>query len=132
MTTSQAAPATIDEYIAAFPDDVRAILEQVRATIRAAAPGAQETISYQIPTFKLGAKYLIYFAGYKRHISLYPAPIGIAEFEAAVSSYGAGKGTLKFPLDKPIPYDLIARVVEYRLAETHANATAKIPRRKAE
>lgn len=129
---SQAIPATIDAYIAAFPAGVQAILEQVRATIREAAPGAQETISYQIPTFTLNGKYLIYFAAYKRHISVYPAPIGVAEFEAAVSTYGAGKGTLKFPLDKPIPYDLIARLVEYRLAEALANASAKTPRRNAE
>jgi uncharacterized protein YdhG (YjbR/CyaY superfamily) len=113
----QTAPKTIDEYIAGFPDDVREILEQIRATIRAAAPEAQETISYQMPTFTLDGKYLVYFAAYKKHIGLYPAPTGIAEFEEALSAYGSGKGTVKFPLDKPMPLDLIGRIVRFRVKE---------------
>jgi uncharacterized protein YdhG (YjbR/CyaY superfamily) len=117
MNTAQPAPATIDAYIAAFPSDVQEILEQIRRTIRETVPDAQETISYGIPTFTLNGRYLVYFAAYKKHISLYPAPMGVAEFRAAVSVYGAGKGTLKFPLDQPIPFDLIRNVVRFRVQE---------------
>lgn len=129
MSANQAGPKNIDEYIAGFPNDVQAIMQQIRATIREAAPDAEETISYQIPTFKLNGRYLIYFAAYKKHIGLYPAPRGVAEFEEAVSMYGAGKGTLRFPLDKPLPFELIAKVVNYRAAEIRAKATAQAPKR---
>src|SRR5215475_13628416 len=101
MKTRQAAPRNIDEYIAAFPNDVQEILQKIRKTIRKAAPDAEETISYQIPTFNLKGSYLIYFAAYKKHIGLYPAPIGNAEFKEEMSVYRAGKGTVKFPLDEP-------------------------------
>jgi uncharacterized protein YdhG (YjbR/CyaY superfamily) len=128
MRTNQTAPKNIDEYIAAFPNDVQAILEQIRMTIRTAAPDAEETISYQMPTFTLRGKYLVYFAAYKKHIGLYPAPTGIAEFEEELSVYGAGKGTLRFPLDKPIPFDLIARIVKFRITENLNKAATKAPR----
>jgi uncharacterized protein YdhG (YjbR/CyaY superfamily) len=128
MRTNQTAPKNIDEYIAAFPNDVQEILEQIRMTIRTAAPDAEETISYQMPTFMLRGKYLVYFAAYKKHIGLYPAPTGIAEFEEELSLYGAGKGTLRFPLDKPIPLDLIARIVKFRISENLNKAAAKAPR----
>jgi uncharacterized protein YdhG (YjbR/CyaY superfamily) len=113
MKTNQAAADTIDGYIAGFPNHIQEILQQIRATIRAAAPGAQETISYQMPTFMLNGRYLVYFAAYKKHIGFYPAPSGVEEFEAARSRYGAGKGTMRFPLDQPIPFELIRRVVTF-------------------
>ena len=93
----------IDEYIAGFPENVQEILQKVRSTIQKAAPGAIETISYKMPTFNLNGHYLIYFAGYKKHISLYPVPAGSPDFNEEISAYRAGKGTLQFPLDKPIP-----------------------------
>lgn len=120
MKTEQAAPATIDEYIAGFPPDVQAILQQIRATIREAAPDTEEAISYRIPTFNLNGRYLIYFAGFKSHVSVYPAPLGAAELADEVAVYGSGKGTMKFPLNKPIPFDLIRRVVELRRKESLA------------
>ena len=117
MKTNQTAPKTIDEYIAAFPNDVQDILEKIRMTIRKAAPEAEETISYQMPTFTLKGHYLVYFAAFKKHIGFYPAPIGNAEFEQELSVYGAGKGTVKFPLDQPIPFDLISKIVKFRAKE---------------
>src|SRR5690349_7622920 len=98
MKSAQSVVGSMDAYIAAFPPDVQAMLEQIRTTIREAAPDAQETISYDMPTFTLNGRYLVYFAAYKKHIGLYPAPVGAAEFHEVVSRYGAGKGTLKFPL----------------------------------
>src|SRR5574341_169934 len=108
---------SIDEYVATFPKDVQKILEELRGTIKAAAPDAEETISYQIPTFTLNGKYLIYFAGWKNHISIYPIPSGSEAFNKEVSKYVEGKGTLKFPLDKPMPLKLITKIVKYRVAE---------------
>jgi uncharacterized protein YdhG (YjbR/CyaY superfamily) len=117
MKTKQTAPKTIDEYIAGFPNDVQKILEKIRMTIRKAAPDAEETISYQMPTFTLKGNYLVYFAAFKKHIGFYPAPIGIAEFKEELSVYEAGKGTMKFPLDKPIPFDLITKIVKFRVKD---------------
>ena len=103
---------TIDEYIKTFPKDVQTILERMRQTIRRAAPEAEETISYQIPTFKLNGIYIVHFAAFRRHIGLYPpAP---REFKNEVSKYEGSKGNLKFPTDKPIPYDLVTRIVLFR------------------
>ena len=104
------APENIDDYIAGFPADVQVILQRVRQTIREAVPDAEETISYQIPTFTLNGAYLIYFAGYKRHIAVYPLPRGDPGLIAAMAPFVAGKGTLRFPLERPIPYDLIGRM----------------------
>jgi uncharacterized protein YdhG (YjbR/CyaY superfamily) len=101
---------TVDEYVASFPPETRAILEKVRRTMRSAAPGTEETISYGIPTFTLDGRYLIYFAGWKRHISIYPIPRGDEALERDLAPFVAAKGTLRFPLDKPIPYDLIERI----------------------
>ena len=109
--------SSIDEYIATFPPDVQVILEELRATIRAAVPDAKETISYNIPTFTLNGTYLIYFAGWKKHISLYPIPVGSEAFNKEIAKYADGKGTLKFPLDKPIPLKLIGRIVKNRIAD---------------
>jgi uncharacterized protein YdhG (YjbR/CyaY superfamily) len=102
--------STVDEYIASFPEERRTILEEVRRTMRGAAPGTEETISYGIPTFTLNGRYVIYFAGWKRHIAIYPIPRGDEALERDIAPYRAAKGTLHFPLDKPIPYDLIARL----------------------
>jgi uncharacterized protein YdhG (YjbR/CyaY superfamily) len=113
----KSAPKNIDEYIATFPDDVQKILERIRATIQKAAPDAQEAIKYQIPTFTLNGN-LIHFAGYKKHIGLYPAPRGAEEFKKELSAYEGGKGTVQFPLNKPIPYDLITRIVKFRVKQT--------------
>jgi uncharacterized protein YdhG (YjbR/CyaY superfamily) len=116
MTDKKAGFASIDEYIAAFPADVQKILEKVRSTIKTAAPGAQEKISYGIPTFTLKGKYLIYFAGWKNHISMYPIPAGSEEFKRKIAPYAAGKGTLKFPLDKPLPLELVDEMVKLQIA----------------
>ena len=114
--------ATVDEYIASFPLDVQRTLEEVRAAIRAAVPGTEERISYGIPTFALNGRYVVYFSGWKRHISVYPIPDADAELERAIKPFRAGKGTLKFALDQPMPVDLIQRVarrlLEQRLARS--------------
>jgi len=123
------APKDIDEYIASFPEDVQKILEKVRKTIRKAAPRADEAISYQIPTFNLNGHYLIYFAGYKKHIGLYPAPRGVEKFKKELSLYEGGKGTVRFPLDKAIPFRLINRIVKFRVKESLERAKAK-PKKK--
>jgi uncharacterized protein YdhG (YjbR/CyaY superfamily) len=103
--------ASIDDYIASFPPEVRPTLEAVRQTIRRAAPGADETISYGIPTFTLDGRYIAYFAGWKRHISLYPIPDVDEDMDRELAPYRAGKGSLRFPLVEPIPHRLIERVV---------------------
>ena len=115
---------TIDEYIAAFPAHVQAILEQIRMTIRQAAPEAQETISYQIPTFTLKGN-LVHFAAFKNHIGFYPTPSGIEQFKGELSAYHGAKGSVRFPLDKPIPFDLIRRIVLVRVQENLDRAAAK-------
>lgn len=117
--------ANIDEYISGFPEATQKVLEQIRATIKKAAPGAEETISYAIPTFKLKGNYLIYFAGFKNHVSVYPAPRGKAEFKEELSSFKGGKGTVQFPLDKPIPLKLITRIVKFRIQENQERAEKK-------
>ena len=101
---------TVDDYIGSRPEDVREILREIRRRLRSAVPDAGETISYGIPTMTLGGKHLIYFGAWKRHISVYPVPSGDPEMEQQLAPYRSGKGTLKFGLSKPIPYDLIARV----------------------
>lgn len=122
MKTKPTTPRDIDAYIASFPEDVQDKLEKIRATIKKAAPDAQETISYEIPTFTLNGKYLIYFAAYKKHIAVYPAPTEVEKFKKEVELYGSGKGTLKFPLNQRIPYGLISRIVKYRVKENLAKA----------
>ena len=110
-------PVNISEYIAGFPKDTQKILKQIRTTIKKAAPGAEETISYAIPTFKLKGRHLVYFAGYKNHISLYPSPRGNEAFKKELSVYKGGKGTVQFPLDKPLPLNLITRIVKFKIKE---------------
>jgi len=107
----------IDAYIATFPEDVQIILEKIRNTIHEAAPDATEAISYQMPTFKLNGN-LVHFAAYKKHIGFYPTPNGVSGFKEELSKYPTSKGAVQFPLDRPIPYDLIKRIVEYRVEET--------------
>jgi len=124
MKSSKVSFKSIDEYIATFPENVQKILEELRGTINAAAPEAEEKISYNIPTFTLNGKYLIYFAGWKNHISIYPIPTGSEAFNKQVSKYVEGKGTLKFPLDKPLPLKLITKIVKLNVAE-HRKRTDK-------
>jgi uncharacterized protein YdhG (YjbR/CyaY superfamily) len=103
--------ATIDDYIASFPREVGTILHQVRRAIRRAAPGTAETISYGIPTVTLDGRHVIYYAGWKRHVSIYPIPDGDVTLQKDMGPYKHAKGTLRFPLNQPIPYGLIERVV---------------------
>ena len=114
---------TIDEYIAAFPPEVQQILEKIRRTVRAAAPDAEEVISYRIPAFKQNG-ILVYFAAFKNHIGLYPTAAGSAQFRKELSRYKCGKGSVQFPLDEPIPYALIAKIVKYRVQASRAKADA--------
>ena len=123
MNTSK--PENIDEYILTFPEDIQKLLQLVRATIGKIVPAAQEAISYGIPAFTLNGSYLIYFAGYKKHISLYPAPRGNEAFKEELSAYKGGKGTVQFPIDKPIPLDLITRIVKFRVKENEAKTKKK-------
>jgi uncharacterized protein YdhG (YjbR/CyaY superfamily) len=119
-----AAPKTIDEYIAGFPPDVQAILQKIRATIHDAAPDADEAISYRMPTFKLEGN-LVHFAAFKDHVGFFPTSSGVANFEDELSAYDTSKGTIRFPLGEPIPYDLIARIVKFRVKENLERAEAK-------
>ena len=107
---------TIDEYIAAFPPNVQHILEELRQTIRDSAPDAKETISYQIPTFKLNGN-LVHFAAFKNHIGFYPTSSGISRFKNELSNYEVSKGTVRFPINEPIPFDLVEKIVKYRVKE---------------
>ena len=124
MTTKKTPPKYIDEYIASFPKDIQEILEKLRATIREAAPEAEETINYQIPTFTLKGN-LVHFAAYKKHIGFYPAPTGIEKFKNELSAYEGAIGSVQFPLDKPIPFDLISEIVKFRVKENLERAEAK-------
>ncbi|HEV7241637.1 MAG TPA: DUF1801 domain-containing protein [Thermoanaerobaculia bacterium] len=123
------APKTIDEYIAGFPKDVQKLLQQVRKTIQKAAPDAEEAIKYQIPTFTLNGGNLVHFAAYKEHIGFYPAPRAIEEFKDELGAYAGAKGTVRFPLDKPIPLDLIGRMVKFRVGKSSGKAGAKRKKR---
>jgi len=119
---------SIDEYIASFPEDIQNILNDIRATIRAAAPEATEKISYQMPTFFLNGN-LVHFAAFKTHIGFYPTPSGIDEFKAELSKYKGGKGSIQFPIDQPVPLDLIAKIVKYRISENLKKAVGKSKRK---
>ena len=110
--------ATIDEYISTFPEEIQAVLEKVRQTIHKAAPEATEIMSYGMPTFKLNGKHLVFFAGWKHHISLYPLPAGDEAFQQELSHYKRAKGTIQFPFDKPIPYDFVEHVVTLLMRES--------------
>jgi uncharacterized protein YdhG (YjbR/CyaY superfamily) len=127
METKRLAPKTIDEYIATFSPEVQEILEKIRRIVRGAAPDAQEAISYQIPTFKLNGV-LVHFAAFKNHIGLYPPIRGDAAIEEAVAPYAGEKGNLRFPLDQPIPYDLIERIAKLRVKQNLAKASRGTPK----
>jgi uncharacterized protein YdhG (YjbR/CyaY superfamily) len=108
---------TIDEYVESFPENVRGILEKLRQTIRKASPEAVESISYDMPTFKLNGKRLVYFSAWKNHIGFYSIPEGNETFKKELSLYAGEKGSLRFQLDKPIPYDLVKKIVMFRKKE---------------
>ena len=115
---------TIDEYIAGFPEEVQSVLQTIRATIREAAPGAVEAIAYQMPTFRLNGN-LIHFAAFRNHIGIYPTPSGIDAFGQELSPFRTGKGTLQFPIDQPIPIDLIRKIVTHRVMENEGKSVRK-------
>ncbi len=117
-------PQNIDEYIAGFPKEIQTILEQVRMTIRQAAPEAKEAIKYAMPTFVLNGN-LVHFAAFKHHIGFYPIPTGIEAFKEELSVYKQGKGSVQFPINKPMPLDLIARIVRFRVEENLQKASKK-------
>ncbi len=124
MSAEKVTPKTIDEYIAGFPKDVQEILQKIRMTVKKAAPEAQETIKYGMPTFILNGN-LVYFAAFKKHIGFYPPPTGLEKFKKELSAYAGPKGSLIFPLDQPIPYDLIHEIVVFRVRENLERAEAK-------
>jgi uncharacterized protein YdhG (YjbR/CyaY superfamily) len=116
MAKSKKQLKTIDEYIAAFPKEVQDVLEKIRSAIRESAPKAEEAISYGIPAFRLnGSRGSVYFAGWKNHIGFYPTPSGIEAFKKELAPFKQQKGSVQFPLDKPIPYDLVKKIVRYRV-----------------
>ncbi len=124
MKKNQDLPRDIDAYIAGFPHDVKEILEQIRSTIKEAAPDAKETIKYRMPTFVLNEN-LVHFAAYKRHIGFYPTPSGIENFKDELSSYKNAKGSVQFPIGKPIPFKLISKIVEFRVKEIQGKVSEK-------
>ena len=129
MADNKTAPKNIDEYIANFPKDVQIILQEIRAVIHQAAPDTEETISYQMPTFKLRGN-LVHFAAFQNHIGFYPVPTGIEAFKEELSVYKGGKGSVQFPLDKPMPLDLIRKIVKFRAAENLKKAETKSKKKK--
>ncbi len=129
METNKNKLTSIDAYIATFPEETQIILQEIRAVIRAAAPQAEEKISYQMPTFYLHGN-LIHFAAYKNHIGLYPTPSGTEAFKAELSSYESGKGSIRFPIDQPMPLKLIDEIVRFRVAENLKKAEQKAGKKK--
>ena len=124
MKASKTKPAGIDGYIVSFPKDIQIILHKIRTVIRKAAPEAEETINYGIPTFRLEGN-LVHFAAYKNHIGFYPAPSGIRAFQKELSVYKGSKGAVQFPLNKPLPVNLISRIVKFRVKENIEKAGIK-------
>ena len=122
MSMNRSSATTIDGYIAEFPMEIQAALQEIRVLIQKIAPGATETISYAIPTFDLNGKHLVHFAGYARHIGFYPTSSGIREFKDELSSYKCSTGAVQFPLGQPLPLDLIRRMVEFRVEESNRKA----------
>ena len=124
MKTDRASPKSIDEFIAGYPRDVQVILQQIRTTITKAAPDAEEAIKYQIPTFVLNGN-LVHFAAFKNHVGFYPTSSGIEEFKEALSPYLGGRGSVRFPINKPMPLSLIDEIVKFRVREVQAKSTTK-------
>ena len=120
--------SSIDEYTAGFPAETQKVLEELRALIRAAAPEATETISYAIPTFDLNGHHLVHFAGYEKHVGFYPTGSGVEAFKEELEPYKSGKGSVQFPLGRPLPKDLIRRIVELRVAENAGRGSGRAPR----
>lgn len=129
MKDGQIGYASVDEYISTFPAETQKILQELRATIKAAAPEAEERISYQMPAFYLKGN-LVYFAAFKNHISFFPTSSGISAFKDELSAYVGSKGTVRFPTDKPIPLDLISEIVKYRVNENLTKAEMKSRKKK--
>lgn len=121
---------TIDEYIDAQPANIKKLLKQMRTTIRKAAPEAEEAIKYGIPTFVQNGN-IVHFAGYQNHIGFYPAPMGIEAFQRETAQYESGKGTLQFPIDRPLPLDMVARIVKFRVEQNNAKTNSKKRKPKA-
>lgn len=118
MSTSDSqSPLTVDSYIASFPEATQHLLQALHEYLHNLLPDAIEAISYKIPTFKLNGRNVVHFAGYKGHLSIYPIPKGDAAFETEIERYRAGAGTIRLPLDKPLPLELISKLVQYRVAE---------------
>jgi uncharacterized protein YdhG (YjbR/CyaY superfamily) len=129
MDRSKMAISTIDDYILQFSPEIQEILKKVRTVLKESAPEATEKISYQMPTFALNGN-LVHFAACKNHIGFYPAPSGINAFEEKLSEYKSSKGAVQFPLDKPIPYELISEIVQFRVAENKQKAEEKAKKKK--
>jgi|SRR6267142_3067257 len=129
MKTDKIQPQNVDDFIAAYPGDVQEKLRKLRATIRKAAPKAEEAIKYGIPTFMLNGN-LVFFSAYKNHIGFYPAPRGIEAFKKELSAYDGAKGTIRFPIDKALPLALIGRIVKFRVQENTKRAEAKTRKKK--
>jgi uncharacterized protein YdhG (YjbR/CyaY superfamily) len=127
---AKTAPQTIDEYMTGYPGEVQEILQQVREVIRSAAPEAQETINYGIPTFTYKGRNLVHFGAAKKHIGFYPTPSGIEKFKNELAEYQSSKGSVQFPLDQPIPYDLIRTITAFRVQEVNEKTAAKPARKK--
>lgn len=125
MDTTKKELTSVDEYIKSFPQDVQTILQRIRDVIKETAPDATETISYKMPTFKLNGTYLVYFAAWKTHIGFYATPAGNEAFREELSPYKGAKGSIQFPLDQPIPYDLIKKIVMFRMEDTDKKSSAK-------
>ena len=119
-----ATPKTIDEYIAGFQPDVQKLLQQIRDIIRKAAPDAEEALKYRMPTFVLNEN-LVHFAGFEKHIGFYPTPSGIEAFKRELAGYKSAKGSVQFPLDEPVPFDLIKKMVEFRVKDTREKKAAR-------
>ena len=124
MKSESKLPTTIDEYIAGFPPDVQAILQQIREIVHEAAPEASEAIKYAMPTFVLNGN-LVHFAAFKHHIGFYPVPSGIEKFKKELSGYKGAKGSVQFPLDEPMPFDLIRKIVKFRVKENTSKANKR-------
>jgi uncharacterized protein YdhG (YjbR/CyaY superfamily) len=121
MAMRQERYITIDEYISGFPAGVREILERMRTVIREVAPDAEEAIRYGMPTFRLAGRNLVHFAAFTHHVGFYPTPSAIEKFKRELSPYKQGKGSVRFPLDKPVPFELVKKIVKFRIAETDQN-----------
>jgi uncharacterized protein YdhG (YjbR/CyaY superfamily) len=129
MEGNQVRYSSIDEYIAAFPEETQKLLEELRSAIKTSAPEVEEKITYQMPTFDLNGRHLVFFSAYKHHIGLYPIPAGNDAFQKEISQYKSAKSALNFPIDKPLPLKLIIKLVKLRVAENRKAAEIK-PRRK--